>query len=264
MSFATQSFARHPFASVKQIILYSIGFILVACNQETPPPLQYKEAHLEFVDFIKTITIAESECKNEGEFYCVPSMRIGAEPWSKIHWQTAYTEEIPDSKDPMGKFGTGRKGEVYLSIEGKPTNLDLDTVLKPSPWSLTVIGPTSKMVYHVFLAASIFVEDYVDLGEYLINKGLAKHIEVSPQDTSEGTCTTNWYKIKLKDRNPIWMGIMRDGGNAFGIQRIRFDYEKPTENEFWCKKMEENIPLTDISIENTIRPRKYTIHVLNT
>ena len=239
MSFAAQSFA-HSFASVKRILLCSLALILAACDQEAPPPLQYKEAHLEFIDFLKTITIAESECKNQSESYCVPSMRVGAEPWSKIQWYTEYTEEIPYSKDPMKPYGTGRKGEVYLSVDGKPTNLDLDTVLKPQPWSVTVTGPNVKLVYHVFLCSSYFVEDYVDFGEYLVNKGWAKRVEVPPQDTiSEIPCIVSWYKIKLKGRNPIWMGILNDSGSTLGFQRIRFDYEKPTENDFWCREPED-------------------------
>ena len=87
---------------------------------------------------------------------------------------------------------------------------------------------------------SYFVEDYVDFGEYLVNKGWAKRVEVPPQDTiSEIPCIVSWYKIKLKGRNPIWMGILNDSGSTLGFQRIRFDYEKPTENDFWCREPED-------------------------
>jgi hypothetical protein len=77
MFFATQSFA-HSFASVKRILLCSLALILAACDQEAPPPLQYKEAHLEFIDFLKTITIAESDVKTKVN--PIVSLRCASEP----------------------------------------------------------------------------------------------------------------------------------------------------------------------------------------
>ena len=223
------------------IVVFLVCCLFTACNQprEKTPASRYKEPHVELGEFLEIFTVAESDCKNEGDTYCTPSMRAGAEPWSKIRWKTAYAEDYHFGLDVMGMSGYGRKGEVYLSVEGVPTNLELDTVLKPVPWGLFLRGPTAKMAYHVFLNSTYSMEDYIDYGNYMVEKGWATPIEVLPHDEKEGICTTEWYKIKLKGRNPVWMGIMNDHGNAVGSMAIRLDYQKPTENEFWCKKAEE-------------------------
>lgn len=226
------------------MLLLGVAVFFIGCDQSrTLPASTYGKQHVEFVKFLEIFTVAELDCKNEGEMHCVPSMRVGAEPWTKIKWKTAYAEDYSFGLDAMRKSGYGRLGEVYLSVEGKPTNLALDTVLKPQPWELFLKGPTTKMVYHVFLWTSYYIEDYVDLGEYLIKKGLAHRMELLPPDTLGGACSTEWYEVKLAGRNPVWMGIMNDGGNAVGTLQVRLDYERPVENEQWCGRMEEMLEI---------------------
>lgn len=234
---STTTFLRRRFPAA---LLFLAASILAGCDlPRNAPAYRYGVPHVEFVKLLEMFSVAESHCKNEGDLYCVPSMRVGAEPWSRIKWKTAYAENYYFDFDVMKKSGYGRRGEVYLSVDGKPTNLELDTILKPVPWSILLRGPTTKMVYHVFLESGYSMEDYIDYGEYLVNKGLATRIELLPHDDSEGVCTTEWYQVKLKGRNPVWLGIMNDHGNAVGTLQMRLDYEKPAENEFWCRSAEE-------------------------
>lgn len=192
--------------------------------------------HMDFVELLEEMT---GRHHNEAakDYRCCTSMHAGAGPDTKIQWQTGYTENLNFQFFPFKKGGEGRKGKVYISLDGTPTNQYLDTIVKPSPWYIHVMGPNAHLVYDIFLSSDFSWEGYRDFGEYLANKGLAKHL--TALDSNEINCDSQWYEVRLpaagkKKHQPFWMGVYKEYGNRSGVVLIWIVFEKPDENPLRC------------------------------
>lgn len=199
-------------------------------KQRSLPP------HMDFVELLEEMT---GRHHNEAakDYKCCTSMRAGAAPDTKILWQTSYIEDLNFQFFPFKKGGEGRKGKVYISLDGTPTNQYLDTIVKPSPWYIHVMGPNAHLVYDIFLSSDFSWEGYRDFGEYLANKGLAKHL--TALDSNEINCNSQWYEVRLpaagkKKHQPFWMGVYKEYGNRSGVVLIWIVFEKPDENPLRC------------------------------
>ena len=172
-------------------------------------------AHIDLIDFLKTITPKEGDPD--------PSIWTAAEPGSKLHWTTAGNDGSHD-------------GEVYISMDGKPTLLWMDTNLVASPWHVRFQG-TFHSIRWVRLSAGFSWNSYRDFGEYLVEKKLAEEVDVDDDDSD---CARNWYKIQMKGYQPLWMGTVTDAGSNIGMTWIAFNYEGPGSLYPSCRILEDD------------------------
>ena len=158
-------------------------------------------SHIDLIDFLKTITPKEGDPD--------PSMWTAAEPSSKIRWTTPGNDGSHD-------------GEVFISMDGKPTLLYMDTNLVAEPWHVRFQG-TFHSIRWVRLSAGFSWNSYRDIGEYLVEKKLAEKVDFD----DDADCSRNWYKIQMKGYQPLWMGSITDAGSGSGMTWIAFNYEGP-------------------------------------
>lgn len=216
--------------------------------------------HMDFVELLEEMTDRHHTEKPK-DYICCASMRAGAGYDTKITWFTDFTEDINLKFFPFIKGGEGRLGEVYISLDGTPTNQVLDTVLKPTPWNIYVMGPNVHLIYDIFLTSDFSWEDYRDFGEYLENKKWAKHL--TALDSNEINCRSQWYEVRLpaagkRKHQPFWMGVYKEYGNRSGMVLVWIIFDKPDRNLLRCviksdnytkeeeKYMNENIPFVKL------------------
>lgn len=198
--------------------------------------------HMELTELLGTLTSRQPNEK-PSEYRCCSSMRAGAEPDTKIFWKQPGVTETEMNFFMFHKSGDGRQGEVYISIEGKPTKQILDTVMKPLPWNVYLFGPNPHLVYDIFLTSDFDWEDYQDFGEYLEQKKWAKHL--TELDSNEMGCHSQWYEVRLpaagnKRHQPFWMAIFWDAGNRSGTVLIWIVFNKPETNDLRCNLLNED------------------------
>lgn len=198
--------------------------------------------HMDFVELLEEMTDRRPNEKPK-DYKCCTSMRAGAGPDTKINWSTGFTEDVSLKFFPFIKEGEGRIGTVNISLDGTPTNQVLDTVLKPVPWNIFVMGPNVHLVYDIFLTSDFNWEDYRDFGEYLENKKWAKHL--TALDSNEINCRSQWYEVRLpaagnKKHQPFWMGVYKEYGNRSGTVLVWIIFDKPDRNLLRCVINSEN------------------------
>lgn len=212
----------------------SLKKALQAPNDAKIQPRNYPP--MDFVELLEEMT-GRRHTEKPKDFKCCTSMRAGAGPDSKITWYTDFTENVSLNFYPFIKKGEGRLGKVNISLDGIPTNQVLDTVLKPVPWNIYVMGPNVHLVYDIFLTTSFNWEDYRDFGEYLEEKKWATHL--TALDSNEVNCRSQWYEIQLpaagnKKHKPFWMGVYKEYGNRSGSVLIWIIFDKPDRNLLRC------------------------------
>lgn len=191
----------------------------------------------EHIEFVELLAILQDKRPTSLPHEGLPSMRNCATSESKVQWHQRLIDSIDLDFYPFRRQDQGRSGEVYISLDGVPSNLSLDTILKPAPWHIYLFGTNIHLMYDIFLTTEISLEAYHDYGKYLQEKKLAKAL---PElEGNEFGCHSKWYEVTFpaangKWHNPFWMGVYEDLGNQSGSILIEITVAKPEKNPFFC------------------------------